>query len=135
MKIIGFSFNKINVEKFKDKFDGLKIDTNIDIPEIKEIKSGPLKLKEDLLGIDFSFVVDYQPDIAKITLNGKIIVAVDSKVVKEVLKQWKNKKMPEDFRLRLFNIILRKSSIKAIQLEDEMNLPPHIPMPSLKKQE
>ena len=44
----------------------------------------------------------------------------------------KDKKMPENFRMTLFNLILRKSSLKALQLEEEMNLPTHIQLPTLK---
>jgi len=51
---------------------------------------------------------------------------------KEVLKKWKDKEIPEDFRLVLFNIILKKSSLRALQLEEEMNLPTHFPLPSIK---
>ena len=44
----------------------------------------------------------------------------------------------KELRMNLFNLILRKSNIKALELEDEMNLPLHIPFPPLrmdKKQE
>ncbi|GAG20549.1 unnamed protein product, partial [marine sediment metagenome] len=57
------------------------------------------------------------------------------KIAKDILKEWNDKKMSEDFRITLFNIILRKSNLKAIQLEDEMNLPIHIQLPSLKKED
>jgi len=55
-------------------------------------------------------------------------------MAKEVLKGWKDKETTDDFRIFLFNIILRKSNIKALQLEDELALPPHIPLPSLNKE-
>jgi len=78
--------------------------------------------------------VDYSPGFAKGELEGKILIAVDPKIAKEILKQWKKKKMPEDFRLLLFNVILKKSSLKALYLEEELNLPLHMPMPSFKKE-
>lgn len=135
MKILGFNFNKINTEKFLDKIENLKINTKIDVSEINTIKSDFLKTKEELLGINFNYDISYDPDFAKISFAGKIIFSVESKKAKEILKQWKDKKMPEDFKVILFNVILRKSNIKALQLEDEMNLPLHVSLPSLKKQE
>ena len=42
--------------------------------------------------------------------------------------------MTEEFRILLFNIILRKANIKALELEEQMNLTLHIPLPTLKKQ-
>ncbi len=122
------------MEKFSDRGKNLKISTKIDIPEIKNIKPDFFKIKEEIIQIKFSYNINYNPDIAKIELAGDLLLAVDSKAVKDILKQWKDKEMSEDFRIDLFNIILRKSSLKALQLEDEMNLPAHISLPFLKKE-
>ena len=135
MRLIGFNFNKINVGKFSNKFKDLKVNTNIDIKDIKEINSNLFNTEEEFIGVRFNYEVVYDPKIAKIDLAGDVLFAVKSKISKEILKQWKDKEMPEDFRITLFNIILKKSNLKALQLEDEMNLPLHINMPSLKKQE
>jgi hypothetical protein len=135
MKIISFNFNKVSIEKLSDKIENLKINTNIDISKIDNVKSDFLNLKEDLLGVNFKYLINYDPNFAKIELIGTILLAMDSEAVKEVLEQWKEKKMSEDFKISLFNVILKKSNIKAIQLEDEMNLPIHIQLPSLKKPE
>ncbi len=135
MKLAGFNFTKISAEKFSDALEKLKINTNIDISDIFELKSDFLKTKEELLGVKFSYVVDYEPKVAKTEINGTMILVLEPKVIKEILKKWKDKKIPEDFRIPVFNIILRKSSLKALQLEEEMNLPLHIPSPSFKKEE
>jgi len=134
MRLVGFNFTKINIEKFSNKGKNLKINTKIDIPEIKTIKSDFFKIKEEIIQIKFSYNINYNPDIAKIELAGDLLLAVESKLAKDILKQWKDKEMSEDFRIDLFNIILRKSSLKALQLEDEMNLPAHISLPFLKKE-
>jgi hypothetical protein len=134
MRFIGFNFNKISVEKFLDKVENLKIDTKIDVSEIKTIKSSFFKTKEELIGIKFNYAVNYNPDFAKIEFTGTIVFAFESKMAKEILSQWEDKQMPEDFKIALFNIILRKSNLKALELEDELNLPLHIPLPSVKTQ-
>ncbi|MBU0958867.1 MAG: hypothetical protein KKB31_02865, partial [Nanoarchaeota archaeon] len=113
--------------------EGLKINTKIDVSEIKEAKADIFKFKEEVLSIKFIFELDYSPNIANIELKGNILLSVDSSTHKEVLKQWKNKEMTEDFRLSLFNLILRKSSLKAMSLEEDLNLPFHLPFPSLGK--
>ena len=133
MKLAGFNFSKISIEKLSDKMDELKINTNIDIPEIMPIKAGLFKTKEEFISIKFVYNVDYEPKVAKMRLQGNLLLALDPKLAKEVLKQWKKKKIPEDFRISIFNVILKKSSLKALQLEDELNLPLHVPLPSVKK--
>lgn len=138
MRIIGFNFTKISIEKLKEAAElkeQLKINTKIDVPELTEVKSHILKTKEEIVGVKFTYGVDYDPGFAKVELEGRTLVAADPKIVKEILKQWKKKKMPEDFRIFLFNIILKKSSLKALHLEEELNLPLHMPMPSFKKEQ
>jgi len=138
MRIIGFNFTKISIEKLKEPSElkeQLKINTQIDVPELTGVKSHLLKTKEEIIGAKFTYGVNYNPGFAKIELEGRILVAVEPKVAKEIFKQWKKKKMPEDFRLFLFNVVLKKSSLKALYLEEELNLPLHMPMPSFKKEQ
>jgi hypothetical protein len=138
MRIIGFNFTKISIEKLKEPSDlkeQLKVNTNIDVPELTGVKSDILKTKEEIIEAKFIYGINYDPDFAKIELGGRILVTVESKVAKEIFKQWKKKKMPEEFRLLLFNAILKKSSLKALYLEEELNIPLHMPLPSFKKEE
>ena len=138
MRVIGFNFTKISIERLKDTVrptEELKIGTQMDVPELKELKSDILKTKEEILTAKFVYGINYDPDFAKVELEGRILIALDPKIAKDVLKQWKKKKMPEDFRIFLFNVILKKSSLKALDLEEELNLPLHMPMPSFKKEE
>lgn len=133
MRVIGFNFTKISIEKLKDRVENIKVNTDIQVSEIRQSKSNLIKTKEDLLEAEFSYNVDYDPGFVKVGFSGIVILAVEPKIAKEVLKQWKKKKMPEDFKFLLFNMILRKSTLKALNLEDELNLPLHLPLPSIKK--
>lgn len=135
MKIVSFNFTKLDIEKFSDNLKDLKINTGINILEISSVKSDFLKIKEDLIIVKFEYTLNYEEKIAKLEFKGNLLVSVDSSVAKEVLKQWQDKKIPEDFKLSVFNIIIKKVSLKAIQFEEEFNLPLHFPMPSIKPQE
>lgn len=133
MKLMGFNFKKINIEKFKDKYEKLKINNKIDITSILEITPEGIDKSEKILKVEFFYGLEYSPDIAKIEFNGSIFLSVEEKLVKNILKEWENKKISNEFKLAVFNVILKKSSIKALELEEELNLPLHISMPSLKK--
>ncbi len=135
MKVLGFNFNKQSVERFTDGTENLKISTNINISEINEVKSDILKIKDEIINVKFVYTIEYEPKLAKIEFLGNLLLSVDSKLSKEIFKQWKEKQLPEDFRIFVFNIILRKSNIKAIQFEDDMNIPFHFSLPFLKKSE
>lgn len=133
MKIIGFNFNKICIEKFSDNLKGFKTNTNIDVKNVKQLKQELFHTKEEVIEVKFGYDVDYSPDIAKISLSGNIILLVDSKTAKKFTKEWKNKRIPEEYKLIIFNVVIKKSNLKSIQLEDEMNLPLHITLPSVKE--
>ena len=131
MKVIGFNFNKISVEKKSDKFENMKIHNDISIASVNQIKSqSPFQTKDDILELGFNYDLTYSPDIAKISLSGTMILMVEQKVTKEFMKRWKNKKVPEEYKILIFNVILKKSNLRAVQLEDELNIPIHIPLPT-----
>lgn len=135
MRLIGFNFEKINCERFSDNSRGLKYNTKIDLVSISPLKSGFIKIKDEILKVNFNYSVLYEPNYAKIEIIGNLLISVEPRIAREILKEWQEKKTPEDFRIFLFNVIIRKANIKALQLEDDLGLPPHIPFPSLKKQE
>lgn len=132
MKLVGFNLNKISAESLSNDFNGLKIENNIKIEDIDSAKADIFKKDEEALSIRFSYSLDYNPNIAKLVFSGSIVLLVDQKESKNILKQWEDKKIPDNLKLPLFNIILRKTNIKALELEDELNLPLHIALPSLK---
>ncbi len=135
MKLINFNFKKISVEKIANSYKDLNLSTKINISEILPIESKFFKGDEDLVKVKFSYIIDYSPNIAKVELNGELVLAIEKTLSKGIIEAWKEKKITDDFRLTLFNLILRKSTVKALELEEEMNLPLHIPPPALKKPE
>tara|TARA_Y100000034_G_C6644207_1_gene281724 strand:- start:102 stop:521 length:420 start_codon:yes stop_codon:yes gene_type:complete len=135
MKLIGFGFKKISITKKKQDLKDLKIETNIAIPDVRKIKDSLIKSDDDLLEFDFEYTVNYTPEIAEISLGGTLVLAVENTISKEILKNWKKKKLPDNVRVAIFNVVLKKSNIKALNLEEEMNLPYHLPLPQLKPAE
>jgi len=133
MKIVGFNYNKINIERISDSFKNLKINTHLDIEDIKKLEIDFLHNDEEILGIKFKYMINYDPNIAKIEFEGNILITTSPETSKEILKKWKNKEILEEIKIPVFNNIMRKSSVKALQFQEEMNLPFHIPFPSIKK--
>ncbi|NMB66987.1 hypothetical protein GYA25_02935 [Candidatus Woesearchaeota archaeon] len=132
LKILNFSFKKISIEKYKEDFKELKIQNKLDIISITPIKNSLLKIKEDLLNVKFSYILDYNPEIAKLEIEGNLFIAVNPKDYKSILKDWENQKLDDQLKFSLFNFIFKKVNIKALNLEEELGLPFHIPFPSIK---
>jgi len=129
MRIIGFNLSKISVKREEKIKNQLKITQNIDIKEVVK-ESIPIS-DEEVIKIKFSFTIDYSENFAKIEFEGNLILLPEKEEMKTILREWKNKKIPEEIRVPLFNFIMSKCNIKALNLEDEMSLPLHIPMPKL----
>jgi len=135
MQIIGFNLSKISIEKKEKQQGKLEIKQNINIDNISEDKIN-ISDKE-IIKINFTFSVDYSPDFAKVELKGQTVLLPEKEELKEILKEWKKKQISEKFRIPLFNFIMSKCNIKALSLEEELNLPLHVPMPRIspKKEE
>jgi len=135
MNIVGFNFTKMSIERSKLPTEKVKVNTKMSISSIESIKSSLLNTGEDLLGVEFTYSLDYEPEFAKIEFKGNLIISIEPKLAREVLKDWKDKKTSEEFRIPILNVILKKANLKALELEDELGLPPHLPLPSFKKEE
>ena len=132
MKFIGFNFSKILIERINEKGVGEKISTSLDISSIEKLPN-TINPSDAILNIKFSYSIEYNPEVAKVELCGNVLFAGKIEDVDKTVDGWATKKMDDDFKVSLFNIILRKANIKALQLEDEMNLPPHMKLFSINK--
>ena len=137
MRIIGFNLSKVSIER-QEKLEGkLEIKQNINVDSIEKQKIDISK--DEAIKIEFTFTVDYEPKFAKVEFKGYVLAIPEKDEAKKILKEWRDKKIPEGIRMGLFNFIMSKCNIKALSLEDEMGLPTHVPMPRIdpnqKKQE
>jgi hypothetical protein len=133
MKIIGFNFIKVSIER-KEKIDvNMNITQNIKIEELEKEKI-PFS-NDSALKFKFVFTVDYSNNNAKLEFVGNVIVICESNELKEFLNYWKEKKIPENLQVPLFNFIMSKCNVKAISLEDELGLPLHFPTPKISEKQ
>ena len=137
MKVIGFNLETINASKARE-FKRSNISTEINFSNVDKSKIDVLKDNESIK-LSFKFAVTYKdPDNEKaelkneISITGSLLLMVTKDEAKEFLKSWKNKEIPKDKMLPLYNFILRKCSVKALQLEEELGLQLHIPFPQIK---
>ena len=128
IKLAGFKYTKLNVERFEDFKGELKVTPSINIKSIDKHKSEASK--QDLLEIKFQFGIDYSA-LGAVNLEGQLFLLTDSKTFKEALDGWKSKKLDSEINLIILNVIMQKASLKALELEEELNLPPHIQLPKL----
>ena len=129
MRIIGFNLASILAERKEKVMEKVQINQNINIKDVTKEKI-PISPTEGL-SVKFLFSVDYSEDFAKIEFNGSVLLLPEKEELKTFLKSWKDKKIPDEFKTPLFNFIMSKCNIKALNLEEELNLPHHVPMPRI----
>lgn len=130
--IINFRLNKIAVEKKALPKGPIEAKNNLRVVGIEEESLSALT-KEKALNIQFVFKVMYEPKIAEVEMQGNITYMNDAKTIKEMLENWqKNKKIKQEIAVPIFNHILSKCNVKALGLEEDVELPFHVPIPRVK---
>ena len=142
MQLVGFNLLKILAQRAFEYKKG-PINTNIEFSDITEENLEILK-DSKVLKISFVFSISYSDQdknqdkenkaIGEITFEGHMLFSVSEEEFKEITKSWKKKQIPEQYRIPLINFIIKKCSTKALALEDDLNLPFHIPFPQVAPQ-
>lgn len=138
MKVIGFGFNKLSSQKFDAYKQGTNKTTNIEITNVEK-EDLPFESKNDNYKISFKFEVLYsnpeskkENKVGEVVIEGSLNILLENENSKDLVKSWKKKELSNAVKQPLFNMILRKCSIRAISLEEEVGLPSHIPIPQIK---
>jgi len=144
MQIVGFNFTKVLAERKPTIGPKTSINTNIEFLDLSKEEIDILK-DQEALKITFNFSVIYsdtpekekpkektsKEELGKISFEGVILLTSNSEEIKNLLKSWKKKEIPNNLKVPLFNLILKRCSTKALDLEEQLNLPSHIPFPQI----
>jgi len=133
MTIVGFNFEKIQAERLSNLQGNINIRNNLNIVNVAQ-EDIPIQKSEEVLKFTFEYVVEYMSNVGNIKIAGHILFMDDPKKTKEIIKYWKKeKKVTDEVMQQIINTILFRCNIKALSLSQEVNLPPHIPLPLLEK--
>ncbi|MFH1237800.1 MAG: hypothetical protein V1648_05365 [Candidatus Aenigmatarchaeota archaeon] len=132
MTIVGLSLNSVEARRDREQMSGAEIKVN-SVPRINDIRevSVPSLGSKKVLSMDFEFVTTYDPKVGEIKIGGDILYLTDDN--KAMLKQWeKEKKIPEKPSLEILNYLFRRCLIKVSVIAEDLQLPPPLPMPTVK---
>ncbi|MDD5331245.1 MAG: hypothetical protein PHE43_00265 [Candidatus Nanoarchaeia archaeon] len=131
MAIVGFNFDKMLVEKTNQIEGSVKVTNNVQITDVKEHKLPGSDIKQGIIKFNFEFITEYT-NVGKIELLGHLLYTESPEKLKQILDTWKKKKdMDKVLMAYLINAVLVKGNIKALQLSQDANLPPHIRLPTV----
>lgn len=125
MKLLGVNLHGVYAERNPNFTGGtINIKQNIQIASIK--KQSLTLVKENALDVGFSFLLNYG-DYGKILLSGNVRFLIkDEKDLDKIIKDWENKTLDLGIRNHIASIINRKCTVRALQLEEELDFPLHV---------
>ena len=132
MAIIGLSFNVMEAKRDKEQKIKAEIKVN-SVPRINDIREVTISTLggKKVLSMDFEFVTTYDPRVGEIKIGGDLLYLTEDN--KTLLKQWeKEKKIPEKPSLEILNYLFRRCLIKVSNIAEDLQLPPPLPMPTVK---
>ncbi len=136
MQLIGFNFTKVSAEKISST-KNTRPEIQLDFTDLDKDKIEMLKDK-DILRVLFKYMITYISKEDKkgaapgsITLLGAVSLSASQEESKEILKAWKKKEIPSSFQIPLYNTILRKCTLKAANLQEDLSLPITLPLPKV----
>jgi len=125
MPVIGISLKTIEAKKHEEVTGAVRVNSNMNITDVKEQDLPALKSKGLLIEFIFrtKYIDDKNKNMAEINIDGNVVF-IDEKREK-ILKDWKKDNiLPEDVRFQVIRIVSDKCSKKAIILSDDLQLPP-----------
>src|SRR3989344_5706939 len=125
MRVIGFNYTKISAERTVEPGKIEKVTQNLEFTSVDKDEIDLIK-ESSIIRVSFAFSLNYEPNKGKIQLEGTILLNTDSEKAKQILKNWKKKQIGEQLRVLLIKLVMNKCALKALNLEEELNLPPHI---------
>ena len=133
MPVVGFNLEKTLAERTGKLTKGMQARHNMTITavESEDIRIGEKTTKPGLK-FTFEYIVEYLPKIGKVLVSGNVLFLDDEKKIKSTLTDWKkNKNISQELTAQVLNTAIVKSTIKALNLSQEINLPPHMPIPTI----
>lgn len=132
MPIIGLNLK--SVKAFIDERKQIDGEINVNsAPVVESIEKKDLERfgLKDVLVVNFTFSTMYEPKIGEIHFDGEVLYTSDKH--KEVLNRWKkDKRLDETVAAEILNAIFKKCLSKAVDIAQELRLPPPIQFPIVK---
>ena len=129
MKIVASSIRSINAKRKAPLIKDLKAESGIDIQKVE--KTDTRLSEKQGIKFDYKLTIAYEPKIAEIVIEGSVLTLDENDEGTQVLKDWKKKNLNPVLRTSLFNFILDNQTLKTLQIEEDLNLPKHVPFPKL----
>ena len=132
MRYVGLKLQKIDGEKFSEPKGGnIKVDSNFNLGKIKLESELGVNKEKPIFSFEFNYSILYE-DFAKISFKGTIFVEIDDKKLIKELEKEEPRSNDAELRKLILDVVLAKTHVESLHLEEKLNLPFHIQSPRVK---
>jgi len=128
MTIIATNFLSIEAKR-EAKLGKVTIKNNLSIADVVKMNMNFGNVKQEGLRFVYKYESTYAPKVGSIKIEGDVLYVEAPEKCKELLEQWKTKKLDQKVMAEIMTTALRKCSIKALNLSQDLNLPSPIKIP------
>lgn len=131
MAIVGFTYNKILIEKSGKAPKGqITIKNNSGITDISKVEISIGNNKQDVLRMKYQYMTDYSDDLGKVDIQGELLYLTKPEEIKHAMDMWhKEKKIPAEIMQKALTHVMEKCTIQSIILTKDVGLPSPIQLP------
>ncbi len=132
MRYAGLRLQKIEGEKFEEPSGGnISVNSNFNLGKVKKESDLTKDSDKPVFSFEFTYTVKYE-EFAKISFKGLIYIEIeDKKMIKELEKE-DAKVADDDLRKLILDVVLARTHVESLHLEEKLNLPFHIQSPKVK---
>jgi hypothetical protein len=137
-QVIGFNLAKVTAERTpRFKAGATSLNLNIEFTSVDEDTVSLLK-DSSVARITFQLSLKYAESeekkdnpTAEIVFGGTLLIALEKDELKDLLKSWKKKTIPDTMRRPLMNLVMARCAARALMIQEDLGLPSHIPIPQI----
>ena len=129
MRYVGFTLSKIEGEKSEEAPKGnITVNSNFNLGEVKKEEDLVKDSKQDIFSFSFIYTISYE-EVAKLSFKGKVYIEIEDKVIVKDLEKSGSKFSDEELRKFILDMVLARTHVESLHLEERLNLPFHIQSP------
>ena len=129
MRYAGLRLQKIEAEKFKEPVGGnINVGSNFNLGTVEKEADFTKEPSKPVFSFEFTYSIKYD-EFAAISFKGIVYVEVDDKKLISSLEKEGARVGDNDLRKFILDIVLAKTHVESLHLEEKLGLPFHIQSP------
>jgi len=132
MRYVGLRLQKIEADRFSEISGGnINVNSNFNLGKVKKEAELTKDSDKPIFSFEFTYSIKYE-DSAEISFKGMVFIEIeDKKLIKELEKE-DTKVSDNDLRKFILDVVLARTHVESLHLEEKLNLPFHIQSPRVK---